>query len=102
MNTKIGLYFQVEIGDPIASLSLINLALQRLEQLGKRNVPVEYFELRLNGTGPNKHAYVKMDGGGKTCTDSGTSSRWDDAFLNAFDKVRDQLQYPAAKPAMAV
>lgn len=99
MNSKIGLYFQVEAADRTASLSLINLALQRLEQLEKKKVQVEYFELRLNKEGregSDKHAYVKVDGAGKTCIDSGTSSRWDDAFMSAFDKVRDQLQQETA------
>ncbi|GAA4312448.1 hypothetical protein [Compostibacter hankyongensis] len=95
MQEKIGLYFQLEIEDPRASLSLVKLALDRLSQLKKGDMQVEYFELRLHriaGRQKDKQAYIKLDGEGHTYIDLDTSSRWDDAFMNAFDRIRDRFR----------
>lgn len=94
MCTKFGLYFQMEVGDPKSSLSLIELALDRLKGLEQKKMDIEYFEVRLArlGTLPqNKQVSIKLDGQGHTFIDSEVSSRWDDAFLNAFDKIQGRL-----------
>jgi hypothetical protein len=94
MCNTLGLYFQMEVGDPKSSLSLIELALDRLKALEQKKMEFEYFELRLSKLGDapqNKQVSIKLDGEGHTFIDSETSSRWDDAFLNAFDRIQDQL-----------
>lgn len=99
MNAKIGLYFQLEIPDPSVSLSMVRLALNKLEQLGKNNINVEYFELRVTDTGPmrnSKHVYMKLDGHGHTYISSCASHDWKDAFMDTFAVIDKQLRLPDA------
>lgn len=95
MNTKIGLYFQLEMDDPKDTFSLMKLALNRLEQLENEGVEIEHLELRLHES-PFPHtkmqAYIKLDGSGRTFIDSEISSRWDDAFTTTFDRIQDQFR----------
>lgn len=94
MRPKIGLYFQLEVDNPKTSLSLVKQAIHQLEQLEKRNLEVEYFELRmreLNEIHRGKQAYIKLDGEGNTFIDSGKSITWDGAFMNAFEKVEGKF-----------
>lgn len=94
MQSKIGLYFQLEANDQITSLSLVKQAINGLEQLEKKNMDVEYFELRireLDEIEGDKQAYIKLDGEGNTFIDSGKSVTWDGAFKNAFEKVAEKL-----------
>lgn len=95
MNTKIGLYFQLEMNDPKDTFALMKLAVNRLEQLENEGVDVEHLELRLSESSSlqiKKQVYIKLDGSGRTFIDSETSSRWDDAFITAFDRIEDQFR----------
>lgn len=94
MKGKIGLYFQLETVDRGTSLSMVRLALDRLEQLERNHVDVEYFELRLSQNGKHKHAQIKLDGQGHTFIHSGTAFRWDEAFTDTFDLIQDQFKVP--------
>lgn len=95
MKNKMGIYFQLEMNDPKDTFSLMKLAVNRLEQLQDEGIKIEYLELRLHKSPfhqTKKQAYIKLDGNGSTFIDSGTSSRWDDAFITTFDRIHDQLR----------
>jgi hypothetical protein len=104
MNTKMGLYFQLEITDPSVSLSIVRLALNKLEQLGKDKVNVEYFELRVTDSGQaknSKHVYMKLDGQGHTYISSCASHEWKKAFMDTFAVIDKQLQVPGTSTVNA-
>lgn len=95
-----GLYFQLEIPDPSVSLSIVRLALNRLEQLGRNKVNVEYFEMRVTDSGQarnGKHVYMKLDGQGHTYISSCAAHEWKEAFIETFAVIDKQLQVPDAR-----
>lgn len=92
---KIGLYFQLESQDHGESLSMARMALNRLAQLEDEGVALHYFEMRykdLVDSQRPKQIYIKLDGDERTFIEYEASSRWDEAFIKAFDRIHDQLR----------
>ncbi len=105
MKKKIGLYFQLEAKDNKESLSIVKQALNRLNQLEDEGVDVQYFELRVNkfnGLSDTNVVSMKLDGNGRTFIESESGYRWDDAFINAFDRIHDHTRTGFGRPASAI
>jgi hypothetical protein len=95
MKKKIGMYFQLETDDKKESLSMVKQALNRLDQLEDEGVDVQYFELRVKK--PNKlqnpnFVSMKLDGNGSTFIENESAFHWEEAFMNGFDKIHNQLK----------
>lgn len=95
MKNKMGLYFQLETGNPKDSLSVVKQALKRLDQLDGEGMDVQYFELRIKKPEELKGSnelFMKLDGEGRTFIENETSKSWNEAFLRAFDKIHHELR----------
>lgn len=95
MKNKIGLYFQLETDDPRDSYSAVKQTLYCLEQLEEEGLNVQYFELRLKklkGLQKSEGVFMKLDGEGGTFIANEASSQWNQAFDDAFARIRHSLR----------
>lgn len=105
MKRKMGMYFQLEADDNKESLSIVKQALNRLGQLEDEGVEVQYFELRVKKSKELQGANLvsmKLDGNGSTFIENESAYRWDEAFVNAFDKIHDQLRIRSGHSAKSL
>jgi hypothetical protein len=97
--------FHIALEDQQAALSLMRLALSKLEQLEEAGIEVEYFELRsqlLSQPQKNKRIYIKVDSYNESFMDAEVSAGWKDAFLRTFEKIYSRFvpSHPIVKESL--
>lgn len=94
MNNAVTYKLDFHIDDPIASFSLMKLVMDNLGKLQEFCSGLKYVEVKLlhSATAENKMAHLKLVGDSNNILETSSSKRWDDAFMNAFDKVRSRFQ----------
>jgi hypothetical protein len=85
--------FQTDSTD--SAYSLMNMVMEKLKTLQPESAGLKYIEVNLftpeNSGEENKTALFKIIRDGDNIAEYSRSKRWEDAFLNAFDKVKDHI-----------
>ncbi|HUR11904.1 MAG TPA: hypothetical protein VM012_11070 [Flavitalea sp.] len=84
--------FQTDSED--CAYSLMNVLMEKLKTLGTKCSGVKYVEVNLfspEETTENKTAFFRLVSDKENITGFSKSKRWEDALLNAFDKVHAKI-----------
>src|SRR5215204_4398742 len=95
MNTNLTFKFDFKTDSTDCAYSLMSLILEKLKSLQSVCEDLKYVEVNLFAPeDPNeetKTALFKVISNDNNIAEYSRSKRWEDAFLNAFDKVRDNI-----------
>ena len=95
MNTNLTFKFDFQTDSTDCAYSLMNMILEKLKSLQSACSGLKYIEVNLftpeGTTDDSKTALFKVISNDNNIAEYSRSKRWEDAFLNAFDKVRDHI-----------
>ncbi len=95
MNTNLTFKFDFQTDSTDCAYSLMNIIMEKLKSLQSACAGLTYIEVNLfspeGATGDNKTALFKIISNDNSIAEYSRSKRWEDAFLNAFDKVTDHI-----------
>ena len=95
MNSNLTLKFDFQTDSTDCAYWLMAIIMEKLKSLQAVCENLKYVEVRLFAPeGPNgesKTALFKVISDDNHIAEYSRSKRWEDAFLNAFDKVRDHI-----------
>lgn len=95
MNTNLTFKFDFQTDSTDCAYSLMNMIMEKLKSLQSACVGLKYIEVNLftpeGSTGDNKTALFKVISNDNNIAEYSRSKRWEDAFLNAFDKVKEHI-----------
>ena len=95
MNTNLTFKFDFQTDSTDCAYSLMNLIMEKLKSLQSVCAGLKYIEVNLfapeGADGDTKTALFKVMSDENNIAEYSRSKRWEDAFLNAFDKVRDHI-----------
>ena len=95
MNTNLTFKFDFQTDSTDCAYSLMTLIMEKLKSLQSLCSGLKYIEVNLSAPegadGESKTALFKVVSDESNISEYSRSKRWEDAFLNAFDKVRDTM-----------
>ena len=95
MNTNLTFKFDFQTDNTDCAYSLMNMIMEKLKTLQSACSSLKYIEVNLftpEGTeDENKTALFKVVSDDNNIAEYSRSKRWEDAFLNAFDKVKAHI-----------
>lgn len=95
MNSNLTLKFDFQTDSTDCAYSLMNIIMEKLKSLQSACAGLQYIEVNLfspeGDNGDNKTALFKIISNNNNISESSRSRRWEDAFLNAFDKVKEAI-----------
>jgi hypothetical protein len=95
MNSNLTFKFDLQTDSTDCAYSLMNIIMQKLNSLQTACAGLKYIEVNLfspeGDNGDNKTALFKVISNDNNISEYSRSKRWEDAFLNAFDKVKDHI-----------
>ncbi|PZR24730.1 MAG: hypothetical protein DI538_27985 [Azospira oryzae] len=91
MDNNIHVKLECSISDPRALNSLMELMLEKLKMIQAITGPMQRMELNLfDDAGTDKIALFRLISEHGNMTEYSRSKRWDDALLNAIEKIRER------------
>lgn len=95
MNTNLTFKFDFQTDSTDCAYSLMSMIMEKLKSLQSACAGLRYIEVNLftpdESPGENKTALFKVISNDTTIAEYSRSKRWEDAFLNAFDKVKEHI-----------
>lgn len=95
MDTNLTFKFDFQTDSTDCAYSLMSLIMEKLKSLQPVCEGLRYIEVNLftpeGSDGESKTALFKVISKEGNIAEYSRSKRWEDAFLNAFDKVRDHI-----------
>ena len=95
MNSNLTLKFDFQTDSTDCAYSLMNIIMEKLKSLQSACAGLQYIEVNLfspeGDNGDNKTALFKIISNNNNISEYSRSRRWEDAFLNAFDKVKEAI-----------
>jgi hypothetical protein len=95
MNSNLTLKFDFQTDSTDCAYSLMSIIMEKLKSLQAVCENLNYVEVSLfapeGANAESKTALFKVISDDNNIAEYSRSKRWEDAFLNAFDKVRDHL-----------
>lgn len=95
MNTNLTFKFDFQTDSTESAYSLMNMIMEKLKSLQSVSTDLKYIEVNLftpdESNDENKTALLKVISNDESIAEYSRSKRWEDAFLNAFDKVKDHI-----------
>lgn len=95
MNTNLTFKFDFQTDSTDSAYSLMSMIVEKLKTLQSVSTDLQYIEVNLftpeGSNDENKTALFKVISNDNNIAEYSRSKRWEDAFLNAFDKVRDRI-----------
>lgn len=97
MNSNLTFKFDFQTDSTDCAYSLMNMIMEKLKSLQSACTGLKYIEVNLfspeDDPGENKTALFKIISDDKNIAEYSRSKRWEDAFLNAFDKIKEQISH---------
>ncbi len=95
MNSNLTFKFDFQTDSTDCAYSLMSMIMEKLKGLQSACAGLKYIEVNLfspeGDNGDNKTALFKVISNESNIAEYSRSKRWEDAFLNAFDKVKDHI-----------
>lgn len=95
MNTNLTLKFDFQTDSTDCAYSLMSMIMEKLKSLQSLCAGLNYIEVNLftpeGSNDEDKTALFKVIGSNSNIAEYSRSKRWEDAFLNAFDKVKEHI-----------
>ena len=95
MNTNLTFKFDFQTDSTDCAYSLLGMIMEKLKSLQSVCEDLRYVEVNLFAAeDPNEHskaALLKVISSDNNIAEYSRSKRWEDAFLNVYDKVRDLI-----------
>lgn len=95
MNTNLTLKFDFQTDSTDCAYSLMSMIMEKLKSLQSACTDLKYIEVNLfspeGSDDENKTALFKVISNGNNIAEYSRSKRWEDAFLNAFDRVKEHI-----------
>lgn len=100
MNSNLTFKFDFQTDSTDCAYSLMNMIMEKLQSFQTACVGLQYLEVSLftpegsdsnYSDGNDKTALLKMIRNEENIAEYSRSKRWEDAFLNAFDKIKEHL-----------
>jgi hypothetical protein len=96
MNTNLTFKFDFQTDSTDSAFSLMNMVMEKLKTLQTASAGLKYIEVNLftpeDSSEENKTALFKIiRRDDDNIAEYSRSKRWEDAFLNAFDKVKERI-----------
>lgn len=95
MNNNLTFKFDFQTDSTDSAYSLMSMIIEKLKSLQSVCTGLQYIEVNLftpeGANDENKTALFKIISNDNNIAEYSRSKRWEDAFLNAFDKVRDRI-----------
>lgn len=95
MNTNLTFKFDFQTDSTDCAYSLMNMIMEKLNSLQSACAGLKYIEVNLftpeDSDSNDKTALFKVISNDNSIAEYSRSKRWEDAFLNAFDKVKEHI-----------
>jgi len=95
MNTNLTFKFDFQTDSTDCAYSLMNIIMEKLKSLQSVCENLRYVEVNLfapeDSDDKSKAAILKVISNENNIAEYSRSKRWEDAFLNAYDRVRDLI-----------
>ena len=95
MNSNLTFKFDFQTDSTDCAYSLMNMIMEKLKTLQSVCANLKYIEVNLftpeGSNGESKTALFKVISDDNNIAEYSRSKRWEDAFLNAFDKVKEHI-----------
>lgn len=95
MNNNLTLKFDFKTGSTDCAYSLMNIIMDKLKTLKEACAELKYVEVKMfnpDDAGEDKKtAQFTIISDNQSIAETSRAKRWEDAFLNAFDKVYNQI-----------
>lgn len=94
-NKSLTFKFDFQTEDEHCAYSLLAVVMEKLKTIQSKCTGLKYVEVNLfkpeGNEDDHKTALFRLVSGDDTITEYSRSKQWEDALLNAFDKVRDRF-----------